>query len=105
MSRICPEYPGSDASDHSVAADVLLRHEPDEEEDDEEEEDDKRGRRRRRLLGVTIAPPLHVLAGAQATKRQVVLKPRILVTEGEGRPPGRNQPRLVTPDTLLRIGR
>jgi hypothetical protein len=40
MSRICPEYPGSDASDHSVAGDVLLRHEPDEEEDEEEDEGD-----------------------------------------------------------------
>jgi hypothetical protein len=40
MSRICPEYPGSDASDHSVAADVLLRQEPDEEEDEEEDEGD-----------------------------------------------------------------
>jgi hypothetical protein len=40
MSRICPEYPGSDASNHSVAADVLLRQEPDEEEDEEEDEGD-----------------------------------------------------------------
>ena len=40
MSRICPKYPGSDASDHSVAADVLLRQEPDEEEDEEEDEGD-----------------------------------------------------------------
>jgi hypothetical protein len=42
MSRICPEYPGSDASDHSVAADVLLRQEPDEEEE-EDEGDGKEG--------------------------------------------------------------
>jgi hypothetical protein len=38
MSRIHPECPDSDLSDKSVAADVLLRQEPDEEEDEEEEE-------------------------------------------------------------------
>jgi hypothetical protein len=42
MSRIHPERPGSDRSDRSVAAEVLLRQEPDEEED--EEEDDERHR-------------------------------------------------------------
>jgi hypothetical protein len=46
MSRIHPECPDSDPSDRSVAADVLVREEPDEEEDDEEddgkeEDDDK----------------------------------------------------------------
>ncbi len=39
MSRIHPECPDSDLSDRPVAADVLLRHEPDEEEDDEEEDE------------------------------------------------------------------
>jgi hypothetical protein len=49
MSRIHPECPGSDPSDRSVAADVVLRGEPDEEETDEEEDeeddegDDKEG--------------------------------------------------------------
>jgi hypothetical protein len=38
MSRIHPECPDSDPSDWPVAADVLLRQEPDEEE--EEDEDD-----------------------------------------------------------------
>jgi len=37
MSRIHLDCP--DPSDRSVAADVLLRQEPDEEEDDEEDED------------------------------------------------------------------
>src|ERR1700686_4033764 len=36
MSRMHPECPDSDRSDRSVAADVLLRQEPDEEEDEEE---------------------------------------------------------------------
>ena len=36
MSRILPEYPDPETSDRSVAADVLVREEPDEEEDDEE---------------------------------------------------------------------
>ena len=40
MSRIHPEFPNSDLSDRSVAADVLLRQEPDEEEDEEEDEGD-----------------------------------------------------------------
>jgi hypothetical protein len=40
MSRIHPECRGSDRSDRSVAADVLLRQEPDEEADEEEEDDE-----------------------------------------------------------------
>jgi hypothetical protein len=40
MTRIHPEHPDSDLSDHSLAADVLLRQEPDEEEDEEEGEGD-----------------------------------------------------------------
>lgn len=44
MSRIQPEGPDSDPSDRSVAADVLLRQEPDEDEEEDEgdgkEEDD-----------------------------------------------------------------
>jgi hypothetical protein len=43
MSRIHPECPDSDPSDRSVAANVLLRQEPDEEEeegDDGKEDDD-----------------------------------------------------------------
>ena len=40
MSSIHPECPDSDPSDRSVAADVLLRQEPDEEEDEEEDEGD-----------------------------------------------------------------
>ena len=40
MSRIHPERPASDPSDRSIAADVLLRQEPDEEEDEEEDEGD-----------------------------------------------------------------
>ena len=44
MSRIHPECPDSDPSDRSVAADVLLRQEPDEEEDEEEEEDEGDGK-------------------------------------------------------------
>ncbi|HEX4921264.1 MAG TPA: hypothetical protein VFV92_11055, partial [Candidatus Bathyarchaeia archaeon] len=43
MSRIHPEWPDSDPSDRSVAADVLLRQEPDEEEDEEEDEDEDEG--------------------------------------------------------------
>lgn len=42
MRRIHPECPGSDSSDRSVAADVLLREEPDEEEDEEEDEGDRK---------------------------------------------------------------
>ena len=40
MTTIHPECPDSAAPDYSVAADVLLRQEPDEEED--EEEDDRK---------------------------------------------------------------
>jgi hypothetical protein len=43
MSRIHPECPDSNHSDWPVAADVLLRQEPDEEEDEEEEEDEGDG--------------------------------------------------------------
>jgi hypothetical protein len=42
MSRPRPESADSDTRDHSVAADVLLRQEPDEEEDEEEEEEEER---------------------------------------------------------------
>jgi hypothetical protein len=42
MSGIHPECPDSDPSDRSVAADVLLRQEPDEEEDEEEDESDRK---------------------------------------------------------------
>ncbi len=38
MRRIHPERP--DSADRSVAADVLLRQEPDEDEDEEEDEGD-----------------------------------------------------------------
>ena len=41
MSGIHPECPDSDPSDRSVAADVLLRQEPDEEEEEDEDDDDK----------------------------------------------------------------
>jgi hypothetical protein len=37
MSRIRPEYLDPEASDRSVAADILVREEPDEEEEDEED--------------------------------------------------------------------
>ena len=40
MSRIYPECLDSAPSDRSVAADVLLRQEPDEEEEEDEEEDE-----------------------------------------------------------------
>jgi hypothetical protein len=40
MSSIHPECLDSDPSDRSVAADVLLRQEPDEEEDEAEDEGD-----------------------------------------------------------------
>jgi hypothetical protein len=40
MSRIHPECADSEPPDRSVAADVLLRQEPDEEEDEEEDEGD-----------------------------------------------------------------
>ena len=36
MSRIHPEGPDSDSSDRSVAADFLLRQEPDEDEEEDE---------------------------------------------------------------------
>ena len=39
MSRIHPECPDPDLPDHSVAADVLLRQEPDEEGDEEDEDE------------------------------------------------------------------
>ncbi len=38
MGRVHPEYADSDPSDRSVAADTLLRQEPDEKEDEEEDE-------------------------------------------------------------------
>ena len=44
MSRIDPECLDSDPSGRSVAADVLLRQEPDEEEDDDEEEGEGDGK-------------------------------------------------------------
>jgi hypothetical protein len=40
MIKLHPECPNSDVSDRSVAADVLLRQEPDKEEDEEEDEGD-----------------------------------------------------------------
>ena len=40
MSRIPPECADSDASDRSVAADVLLRQKPDDEEDEPEDDDE-----------------------------------------------------------------
>jgi hypothetical protein len=39
MIRIHPHCPRSDASDRSIAADVLLREAPDEDEDEDEEHD------------------------------------------------------------------
>jgi hypothetical protein len=42
MSRIRPEKPGPESTVRSVAADVLLRQEPDEEEDEEEDEGDRK---------------------------------------------------------------
>jgi len=47
MGRIHPEYPDSHPPDRSVAADALLRQEPDEEEDEgdskgeDDDDDDK----------------------------------------------------------------
>jgi hypothetical protein len=41
MSRIFPECPDADASNRSVAADLLFRQEPDDEEDEEEEDEDQ----------------------------------------------------------------
>jgi hypothetical protein len=43
MSRKHSEWRGSDPSDRSVAADVLLRQEPEEEEGQEEDEDEDDG--------------------------------------------------------------
>jgi hypothetical protein len=40
MSRTHPECTEADPSDRLVAADILLRQEPDEEEDEEEDEGD-----------------------------------------------------------------
>ena len=42
MRRINPDCSHSDPPDRSVAADVLLRQEPDVEEDEEEEEDERK---------------------------------------------------------------
>ncbi len=42
MSRIYPERPDSGDSDQSLAADILLRQQPDEEEEEEEDEDDRK---------------------------------------------------------------
>jgi hypothetical protein len=36
MSRIHPEYPGSDSTRQLVAGDVFLRQEPDEEDEEED---------------------------------------------------------------------
>ena len=44
MSRIHPEGPDSVPSDRSVAADALLRQEPDEDEDEDEGEDEGDGK-------------------------------------------------------------
>jgi len=41
MSRIHPECPDSEPLDRSVAADVLVREEPDEEDEEEDEGDGK----------------------------------------------------------------
>ena len=41
MTTIHPECPDSNPSDRSIAADVLLRQEPDEEEDEEEDDEDE----------------------------------------------------------------
>jgi len=40
MSRIRPECSDADQPNRSVAADIVLRQEPDEEEDEEEDEGD-----------------------------------------------------------------
>jgi len=39
MRRIRPEYLDADRSDRSIAADVLVREEPEEDDDDDEEGD------------------------------------------------------------------
>jgi hypothetical protein len=44
MTKIHPERPDSDLSDHSLAAEVLLRQEPDEEEEDEDEDEEGDGK-------------------------------------------------------------
>jgi hypothetical protein len=44
MSSIHPECLDSDPSDRSVAAEFVLRQEPDEEENEEEEEDEGDGK-------------------------------------------------------------
>jgi hypothetical protein len=41
MSKINPECTDSEARDHSVAADVLLRQEPNDDDEDEDEDDGK----------------------------------------------------------------
>jgi hypothetical protein len=41
MSRMHSEFPDSDFCDRSVAADVVLRQEPDEEDEEEDEGDGK----------------------------------------------------------------
>ena len=43
MRRIRPEYLDADLSDRSVAADVLVREEPNEEEDEEGDGEEKEG--------------------------------------------------------------
>ena len=43
MRRISPEYLDAHPSDRSVAADVLVREEPDEEEDEEGDGEEKEG--------------------------------------------------------------
>jgi hypothetical protein len=104
MSRIRPENLDPEISDRSVAADALLRQEPDEEDDEEDEDDGKEDEDDGKededddeeddgYSELNPPPPLHVLAGAWAAKWQVVLKPHVSVAEGEGRRPGRNQPR------------
>jgi hypothetical protein len=82
-----------------LAVDVLLRHELDEEEDEEEDEGDSKEEDDEGNSDLNPPPPLHVLAGAWATKCQVVLKPRVSAAESEGRQPGRKQPRLVPRQT------
>jgi hypothetical protein len=42
MSRIHPEKPGPESTDWSLAADVLLRKEPDEDDEDEDDEGDRK---------------------------------------------------------------
>jgi hypothetical protein len=43
MRRLIVEHPGSRDGDYFVAADVVVRDEPEEEEDEEEDDDDKEG--------------------------------------------------------------